>query len=369
MSETKIRYAVVGLGYFAQAAILPAFARAPNSELVALFSDDPMKLDELTARYEVPRGLSYAEYDRFLRTGAVDAVYIALPNALHCDYTLRAAAAGVHVLSESPMAVSEEECRRMIDACTYNKVSLMVAYRLHFEAANLEAVAAAVSGDLGDVRAFNSSLTMQVREGNTRVRADLGGGPLADLGIYCINAARYIFRDEPTDVMAFAASRPDDHRFDEVEEQVAAVLRFPHDRLATFNVSFGAAENSWYEVIGTKGTLRVDPAFETTEGLRHILTIDGKTTQRTFESRDQVAPEILYFSKCILHHQPPEPSGVEGLADVRVMAAIRDSIRHGRSVAIEPVIRRVRPTVELEMRIPSHKMPPLVHATPPVTSH
>jgi glucose-fructose oxidoreductase len=365
MPDSKVRYAVVGLGYFAQSSILPAFERATGSELVGLVSDDPVKLEDLGDRYGVPHRIGYGDYDRFLQSGAVDAVYIALPNALHCDYTVRAAAAGVHVLCEKPMATTEEECRKMIDACGGSGVRLMIAYRLHFEAANLEAVGLATSGALGDVRAYDAAFTMQVRDKNIRVRAGLGGGPLEDIGIYCINAARYIFRDEPTDVVALAATRPDDPRFDEVDEQISAVLKFPGERLATFLVGFGAADASRYEVIGTRGRLRVEPAFETAEPLCHELTVDGKTTKRKFAKRDQVAPEIIYFSHCIRAGEAPEPSGMEGLADVRVMQAIHESIRSGRSIAIEPVIRQSRPTPALEMRVPAHDMPKLVRAEPP----
>lgn len=364
-TQTRVRYAVVGQGYFAQAAILPAFKHAKNSELVAIVSDDPTKLEELGKKYDVPHGIGYGELDAFLRSGQVDAVYIALPNSLHCEYTLRAARAGVHVICEKPMAVTPADCEEMIISCREAGVKLMVAYRLHFEAANLEAIEIVRSGKLGDVRAFNSVFTMQVKEGNIRVQAELGGGPLYDIGIYCINAARYCFRDEPVDVMAISGSQAEDRRFSEVDEQVGAVLRFPGDRIATILASFGAADSGHYEVIGTQGSLRVDPAYEFSEALRHELTIGGKKSSRMFDKRDQVAPELIYFSDCILHDRQPEPSGVEGLADVRIIRAIEESARSGRRVAIEPVVRRNRPSVEQEIHQSAHGMPKLVNADPP----
>src|SRR5207302_10698411 len=135
----RVRYAVVGLGHIAQIAVLPSFRHAiENSELRALISSDPTKLRKLARKYGVSRTCTYEQYDEFLQSGEVDAVYIALPNHLHCEYAVRAAEAGVHVLCEKPMAVTEEECQKMITAAASSDVRLMIAYRLHFEAANLK---------------------------------------------------------------------------------------------------------------------------------------------------------------------------------------------------------------------------------------
>ncbi len=139
-AKGKIRYAVVGLGYIAQIAVLPAFAHAgKNSELTALVSDDPLKLKRLGRKYNVTSTYSYDQYDACLKSGEIDAVYIALPNNMHREYTERAARAGVHVLCEKPMAVTVRECEAMIEATEQNRVKLMIAYRLHFEEANLKA--------------------------------------------------------------------------------------------------------------------------------------------------------------------------------------------------------------------------------------
>src|SRR5438067_7387342 len=170
----QIRYAVVGLGHIAQVAVLPAFAHAlANSQLTALVSDDPQKLKTLGRRYQVDHLFSYREYGDCLRSGAVDAVYIALPNHLHAQYSIDAARAGVHVLCEKPMAVTEKECEAMIKAAEENKVKLMIAYRLHFEEANLSAVEAVKSGKIGQARVFNSTFTQQVKKGDIRLRSEL----------------------------------------------------------------------------------------------------------------------------------------------------------------------------------------------------
>src|SRR5262245_7627604 len=277
LSDQKIRYAVIGLGYIAQIAVLPAFKNASrNSELAALISDDPEKLRELSEKYDVKITASYDDYENVLQSGNIDAVYIALPNHLHREYTVRAAAAGIHVLCEKPMAVTSEECLEMIRACEDAAVKLMIAYRLHFDKANLKAVDLIESGKIGTPKIFNSTFSMQVKEGNIRLNDEaLGGGPVYDIGIYCINAARYLFDSEPEEVVAYSATI-EQKRFNKTNEMTAAILRFPNNQLGTFVCSFGTADTSNYRVIGTNGDLRVEPAYEYAEQLVHYLTIDGK---------------------------------------------------------------------------------------------
>ena len=363
----KIRYAVVGLGYISQAAVLPAFAHARrNSQLTALVSDDPQKREELSKRYGVELVYDYDRYDECLASGEVDAVYIALPNHMHRDFAVRAAEAGKHILCEKPLAVTEEECDDMIQATERWGVRLMTAYRLHFDRANLEAIEIVRSGKLGEARVFDSVFTMQVKdEDNIRLNPPhQGGGPVYDIGIYCINAARYLFRAEPSEVFAWTASLGDP-RFAETPEVASAILRFPVERIAAFTCSFNGADAGWYQVVGTKGDLRVDPAYEYAEPRKHQLTVDGKTTRKTFPKRDQFAPELLYFSDCVLKNRQPEPSGREGLADIRIIRAIHESARTGRPVTLPDFERRHRPTLEMAKDEPPVEMPELVNAESP----
>ncbi len=358
----KVRYAVVGLGHIAQVAVLPAFKHAAkNSELVALFSSDDAKRHELGRRYHVPLLSSYDEYDSILRGGQIDAVYIAEPNSLHCDFTVRAANAGVHVLCEKPLAVTEEECQRMIDACKRNNVKLMTAYRLHFEAANLEAVRIVNSGKIGLPRYFNSIFSMQATSGNIRLQKKLGGGPVYDLGVYCINAARYLFQDEPIEVEAMTASGKD-KRFHEVEEMAGAVLCFPEDRLASFVCSFGSADTADYQVVGTKGVLRMKNAYEYASKVEMSITVDDKTQHREFAKRDQFGPELVYFSDCILKNKEPEPSGIEGLNDIRVVRAIYESAKNGTRIKLNNARKIQRPSKRQEIRRPPIDEPEIIRA-------
>ncbi len=359
----KIRYAVVGLGHIAQVAVLPAFAHArSNSQLTALVSDDPQKLKTLGRRYRVDHHYSYREYDDCLRSGVVDAVYIALPNHLHADYSIRAARAGIHVLCEKPMAVSEKECRAMIRAADRAGTKLMIAYRLHFEQANMTAVKLLRSGKLGAARIFTSAFSMQVRPDNIRTDKEKGGGTLYDIGIYCINAARYLFGTEPTEVFAFSSANKKDVRFKEIDEMTSALLRFPEDRLADFTASFGAADVASYRIVGTKGDVRLEQAYEYVYPIDVYTTIKGKTRKQTFPMRDQFAPELSYFSDCILRNKDPEPAGNEGIADVRIIEALYRSAQRGRPVKIKPVRQLQRPSIKQTSRRPAVDKPELVHA-------
>jgi glucose-fructose oxidoreductase len=366
LHEKRIRYAAVGLGDLAQVAVLPAFKNAPNSELVTIVSGDAEKRKKLAKKYKLPPGqvFSYAEYDRAL--SSVDAVYLVVPNHLHREYTTRAANAGVHVLCEKPMAVTEEDCEAMIDAAEQHGVKLMIAYRLHFEEGNLHAVELAQQGKLGDLRFFNSEFSQQVVEGNVRLTegTDRGGGPVYDMGVYCINAARYLFRAEPISIQAFTANNGDP-RFAKVDEMVSVTMRFPGERLATFTCSFGAADTSQYTLVGTEGSLTAEPAYDYSMALKQQLTIGEKKTRKTFPKRDQFAAELIYFSDCILHDREPEPSGREGLADIRIVRAIYESARKGKAVDLPAFAVNRRPTMLQEIHRPAHEKPETVNAESP----
>jgi len=346
--QKRVRYALVGLGNISQMAVLPGFLNAKaNSELGALVSDDPKKLKTLAPACKVKDCYHYDQYEDCLSSGKIDAVYLALPNNMHRDFAIRAAEAGVHVLCEKPLAMDERECRQITGACEHHGVKLMTAYRLHFERSNLEAIKIVQSGKLGEPRFFNSTFSMQVKAG-IRTSGKMGGGTLYDIGIYCINAARYLFQSDPVSVSAFS-TQGHDRRFKEVDEMTAAILRFPGKRFANFICSFGAADTGAYEVTGTKGTLRVTQGYEFSEPVKMEITVGGKTTRRTFAKRDQFGPELLYFSDCMLKDREPEPGGVEGLIDVHIIRSLYQSARSGSAITLEPFPAHRRPNGRQEM--------------------
>jgi predicted dehydrogenase len=359
-----VRFAVVGLGHFAQAAILPAFANAQeNSRLAALVTGDAEKAAKLGEKYGVP-AWAYEGFDELMASGDVDAVYIALPNSMHREYTERAGRAGVHVLCEKPLAYSAADAEAMIAACEQADVRLMTAYRLHFEEGNLQAIEAVHSGRIGEPRMFSSVHTMQVDPNNTRVDRSLGGGPLEDIGIYCINAARYLFKAEPLEVTALAVQGREP-RFREVPEAVSATMRFPDDRLAAFLCGFGETKVSEYRVVGTEGILRMDPAYTWNGEIVQSIIVREKEQVRAFEHRDQVAAEILYFADCVLSNKEPEPSGREGLIDVKIIEALRTSCSERRAVALEPLPSDPRPDATQSIEREPASKPTPINAAPP----
>jgi glucose-fructose oxidoreductase len=234
------------------------------------------------------------------------------------------------------MAVTVRDCEAMIEATEEANVRLMIAYRLHFEEANMRAMEVVRSGKIGEPRFFVSSFSNRVDEPDNIRLGPLseGGGTLYDIGIYCINAARYLFRDEPVEVTALASMG--NGRFADCDETTSAILRFSDDRLATFTTSFAAADHDYYQVFGTEGNLLVRPAFGFHDGLGHILEIGDNTHMEHFQCRDQVAAELLHFADAILEGHAPEPSGDEGLADVTIIEALLESASSGRSVEVKP---------------------------------
>jgi predicted dehydrogenase len=365
-AKKKVRYAVIGAGRITQGAVLPAFQNArENSELVALISGDEAKRASLAERYRIPLTGDYNELEFSLDRGAVDAVYIAAPNSQHREFTERAARMGAHVLCEKPMAVTLADCEAMLEATRDRGVKLMIGYRLHFEEGTLRAIDRVRHGELGRPKIFSSVFTQQVRSGDIRTQAKLGGGALLDMGVYPINMARALFGDEPIEVSAF---RPPsiDPRFAEVDETTTVMLRFPAGGVAQLTASIGAAQSESYRIICERGELRSEPCYGVST-FKQTTVVDGESAEQTFPVRDQFAPELIYFSRCILEHREPEPSGEEGWCDVRVVNAAFESIESGRSVLLTPYVRTARPDLSQSIHKPALKSsePVIEQALPP----
>jgi glucose-fructose oxidoreductase len=277
---------------------------------------------------------------------------------------VRAAKAGLHVLCEKPMAPTEADCKAMIKAAKDARVKLMIAYRLHFEPATVEAIELVRGGRIGEPRLFSSVFCQQVSGSNHRTKGELWAGPLPDMGCYPLNAARHLFGAEPIEAMAFS-SHTDEARFKEVEEMITVMLRFPGDRIAAFTASYGCESMDVYRVFGSKGSLLVQPAFLFGLGLGHRLTIGGKVRERKFREIDQFGAETKYFSECILQDRDPEPDGEEGLADVRAMLAIEKAVKTGKPQPIRSPARPVHPTrAQVRMVKPTKKRLLVNVATP-----
>lgn len=370
-TNKKIRYGVVGLGNIAQQAVLPAFKNASaNSILTTIISEDKQKLKVLAKKYKVANCYLFEDMEECFQKQEIDALYIATPNDHHREIVELAAKYKINILCEKPMAVTHSDCIYMDTAAKKNNIKLMVAYRLHFESANLEAIKMCRQGTLGDLKFFNSSFSYQVKDKkNIRLNpTSVGGGALYDIGIYCINAARYLFKSEPIEVVGFSATS-DDPRFINTEETTSAILRFPDDKLAAFTVSFGAFDSSDYEIIGEKGRIRLENAYEYAAPMElrtFLKSKDGmKKATRKFKKRDQFSAEILYFSDCILKNKTPEPGPVEGSADVKIIEAILTSIHTKAPVSLEPVQKTTYASQKQKFARPGVRKRKIFHATSP----
>jgi predicted dehydrogenase len=274
-----------------------------------------------------------------------DAVYIGLPNSMHADFTIRALSKGIHALVEKPLAPSVEECEAMIAAAKAGGALLMTAYRLHNEPGTVEAVRLIRDGAIGEPRFFSSIFCAQVDASNHRLKAAHWGGPLQDVGVYCLNAARHVFGSEPTEAIAMKG-RGADPRFREVEETLAATLRFPGDALASFLVSFNATEIDSYQVVGTTGALTMQPGFRFETPTRMILARGRAISEKTFPSGDHFGGQTAYFSDCIRSGAQPESDGAEGLADVRALLALERAAKTGLPQTIETDPRPSHPSAD-----------------------
>jgi predicted dehydrogenase len=363
----RIRYAVVGLGYISQDAVLPAFKNCEKSELTALVSGDAQKLKVLGDKYGIKNLFSYEQYEECLQSGLVDAVYIALPNHLHRPYTEKAAENGIHVLCEKPMAVTSDECQSMINCCKRNQVKLMIAYRLHFEEANLKAIDLVNRQKrLGDVRMFQSVHSQLTGYPNIRtLPVSQGGGPTFDIGVYDINASRYIFQDEPVSVFAQSANSGKEP-FKDIEETMSVILKFPQERLASIIYSFGTSTTDTYRVVGTKGDLQLSPAYSYLGDKSIQLTVNEEVENLSFKARDHFGPEFDYFSECILENKSIEPSGHEGLTDLQIIEAIYKSAQTGKIISLAPLQKKKeKPQIKMEKRAPAVEEPQPFHAQSP----
>ncbi len=333
----KLGWAIVGLGNLAINQILPAFAKCEKSRVAALVSGHPDKAGKLALRYGVsPKSIyDYQNYDSLKDNPEVDVVYVVLPNSMHAEYTIRAHQAGKHVLSEKPMASTPADCQAMIDAARKADRKLMVAYRCRYEPFNKEMIRMAREQELGPVKVIVADHGFNIGDPTQwRLKRDMaGGGSLMDIGIYSLQASRYVTGEEPAEVNAFMYSTPGDVRFKEVEETINFQLRFPSGVLANCTSSYGYSGQNHYRVVATKGWFELEPATSYT-GLRMRVRRSGATEDRDLPQRDHFALEMDHMSECVMEGKDPLTPGEEGLRDLRLMTAIYEAARSGRTVKV-----------------------------------
>ena len=298
----------------------------------AIVSGSADAAQRLADFHGVPEVLPYAEYDALIASDRIDAVYIALPNSMHADYTIRALRAGKHVMVEKPLATTMAESEAMVAAARESGRFLMTAYRLHNEPGTHAMIGAVRQGAIGDPVYFAATFGFQTQLGNHRLKAGHWGGALPDVGVYCLNAARHVFAAEPLAVQAMSSRPAADPRFAEIDASLAVTLRFSGDRLAQFFCSFGSADTETIRIVGSKAELILDPAFKFDSVLQMTIRTPGNEQRQTFRQVDQFAGQIAYFSDCIAQGIAPEADGEEGLADMRALLAIDQAARTGETV-------------------------------------
>jgi predicted dehydrogenase len=331
-SDRKIGYCIVGLGRISMQHFMPGVKNSSYSRITGIVSGHREKAEKIAAEYGVPAKsiYNYENCDRMAENKEIDAVYVALPNSMHAEYTIRSAKAGKHVLCEKPMATSVEDSQAMIDACRKAGKKLMIAYRCQLEPTNLSAIKMIRDGKLGKIQAIESANGFNIKAGEWRLNRKLaGGGPLMDVGIYSLNACRYLTGEEPVELQGYSSVIDQDGRFGEVEENLSWTMRFPSGIVASCNTSYGTNMPGFYRVHGSKGYLHAEPAFGY-EGLRLTANIQGESPlDAPNPERDpvQFQREADHFSQCVVNNQEPKPNGEEGLRDMKLMMAIYKSCK------------------------------------------
>ena len=294
----------------------------------------PTKRTQQADKYGIdPKNIyNYENFDSIKDNPAIDVVYVVLPNSMHAEYTIRAVKAGKHVLCEKPMATSVADCQAMIDACKAAQRKLAIGYRLHHEPLTQKAIELARS--LGTIKQITAEGGFNIGDPTQwRLNRQLaGGGSLMDIGIYALNAVRYLSGQEPTEVYATSYSTPNDPRFKEVEETIAFELRFDSGLLASCLSSYGLGCNR-FRVYGTKGQIESEP-FLSYQGDR-LWQIRGPQKEEVeIDRANHFASEMDDFSRCILDDKPSSTPGEEGLKDLKIMMAVYESARKGQTVKI-----------------------------------
>lgn len=335
----RIGYAVVGLGSISQVAVLPAFAHSKKAKLVAVVSGDEEKAGKLAQQFKASQAYSYAEYAECLKNPQVDAVYIATPPGAHEKYAVEAAKAGKHVLCEKPLAATVQQARNMVAACRRNKVQFMTAYRKYFEPSSVMLKNMISQGDFGRIDIIHT-LFSELRPFGDNSAAWLfskklcGGGPLTDLGVYCINTCRWLVGEDPVAASAVSWVR-DRRRYTEVEEGVAFRLDFPSGLVLQGTAAYSAAFSSFVHVHGDKGWAELAPAFAFEEERRISGKIAGRWFAKTFKPIDEFVLELDEFASCIQENRKPEPDGEQGMRDIIIIDAIYQAVKERRPVKIK----------------------------------
>ncbi|MGH7942707.1 MAG: Gfo/Idh/MocA family protein [Limisphaerales bacterium] len=329
----KIGFALCGLGNLSTHQLAPALQTTRYCQLTGIVTGHPYKAGQWKAKYQIPdkNVYNYDNMEDMAKNPDIDVVYVVTPNGLHAEHTIKAARAGKHVLSEKPMEVSVEKCQQMIDECRKAGRQLAIGYRLHFEPNNLECIRLARQKVFGNLKMIDAGFGG--RQGNPNVwRFDkklAGGGCLMDMGIYALQATRYLSGEEPVEVSGITTVT-DPAWFKQIEESIVWEMKFPSGVIARCGSTYKFSGMQRFAAYADNGWFELNPAYNYS-GI-HGIRSDGQAI--AFPQIDQFAAEMDDFAQCILENRPTRVPGEEGLRDVKIMRAIYESAATGRTVRV-----------------------------------
>ena len=334
---SKVGFAVVGLGAIAQGSVLPAFRHAKQAKLVALVSRDKRKAEELRRKFKAKSCYAAEEFSNCLANPEVEAVYLATPPSEHLSATLAAARAGKHVLCEKPLALNAAQSAEMMRVCEQHGVQLMTAYRKYYEPSTLYLKKLIHSGRLGKIDVINTAFSELHVAGRSLPwlldAQTAGGGPLMDLGVYCVNTSRWLVEENPVEVSAHSWKK-DVRRFRSVEEGISFRMYFASGLVVQGSSTYSSVLSSFLFVQGDKGWACLSPAFPFDEERRFTGKVAGEWFERKFKVLDEFAPELDALAGAVRTAKTVEPDGRQGHRDMVILGAIYDSARKKEPVVI-----------------------------------
>jgi predicted dehydrogenase len=332
--DKKLGVALVGLGSLSTHQLAPALQKTQHCRLTAIVTGTPDKERMWAEKYQIDRDhiYSYQNFDKIASDDSVDIVYVVLPNSMHAEYTIRAAKAGKHVLCEKPMANSSEECRQMIDACKTANRLLAIGYRCQFEPHHVRCMELASGKEMGSIKMIEAGFGFKIGDPNQwRLKKSLaGGGALMDVGIYALQACRYLTGEEPKSIVA-QETKTDVRKFSEVDESLTWTMQFPSGVLAYCSTSYNFNGLNRFRAFADNGWFGMDPAYSYNDN--RLETSKGKIE---LQQQDQFAVEMDDFARCIRDNRPSRVSGEEGLKDIVAIEAIYQSIQSQSLVSVGP---------------------------------
>ncbi|MEP7321871.1 MAG: Gfo/Idh/MocA family oxidoreductase [Saprospiraceae bacterium] len=336
LEEKKLGIALVGLGNYATNQLAPALLETLNCKLTGIVTGTPAKEEKWAKQYNIPKKniYNYQNFDTIKNNPDIDIVYVVLPNAMHAEYTIRAAKAGKHVICEKPMALNVQECKEMIKACNDHKVKLSVGYRLYFEPHHLEMRRLGTEKVYGSVRMIESSLGFSMADPKIwRLNKALGGGgAIMDLGVYCIQGARRTIGELPVSVTAQGFIR-DKTIFKDIYEGITFQMNFPSGAISNSTTTYTSYVDRLHATTGYQW-YTLQPSFNATGAKGEFLN-DNKAQPMSFKTKAfQQIDQMDDFVKCIRENKVSIASGEEGMTDLKIIEAIKESADRGGTVKL-----------------------------------